>query len=100
MREAAAGSPAACVAARVVAARRGGAGRGPARGGEWRAHALEGTWPGEERRGAARAQETAGKGGGVTGAERNRGREGGLEVDDEDLSAIFQKYRDSTVKPN
>jgi hypothetical protein len=26
-------------------------------------------------------------------------REGGLEVDDEDLSAIFQKCRDSTVKP-
>jgi hypothetical protein len=27
-------------------------------------------------------------------------REGGLEVDDEDLSAIFRKCRDSTVKPN
>jgi hypothetical protein len=31
---------------------------------------------------------------------REKQREGGLEVDDEDLSAIFQKCRDSTVKPN
>jgi hypothetical protein len=41
----------------------------------------------------------AGEDGGVTGAERNREREG-LEVEDRDLSAVFQKCRDSTVKPN
>jgi hypothetical protein len=35
-------SPAACVAARAAAARRGGTGRGPARGGERRGAALEG----------------------------------------------------------
>jgi hypothetical protein len=48
-------SPAACVPAWAAAARRGGAGRGPARGGERRA--WRGTWRGEERRGAAVARE-------------------------------------------
>jgi hypothetical protein len=69
-------SPAACVAAQAAAARRGGAGRGPARGCERRARALEGTWPGEERRGVAGAREIASEGGGVTGAERNGEKEG------------------------
>jgi hypothetical protein len=38
------------VAARATAARRGGAGRGPARGGKRRARALEGTWRREKQR--------------------------------------------------
>jgi hypothetical protein len=33
-----------------------------------------------------------------SGASGNRGGEG-LEVDEGDLSAIFQKFRDSTIKP-
>jgi hypothetical protein len=78
-----AGKPAACVAARAAAAQRGGAGRSQRRPGRRWARALEGTWRGEERRGAAGAREMAGEGGGLTGAERNREREG-LEVDDED----------------
>jgi hypothetical protein len=58
---------------------------------------MEGTWRGEEQRG--------GSWGSRNGWRRRRGhghrekqREGGLEVDDEDLSAIFQKCKDSTVK--
>jgi hypothetical protein len=69
------------------------------RGGEQRERALEGTWRREERRG--------GSWGSRTSRRRRRGhgrrekqREGGLEVDDEDLSVIFQKWRDSTIKPN
>jgi hypothetical protein len=69
-------SSAACVAARAVAARRGGAGRGPARCGGRRARALEGTWRGEERRGAVGAREMAGEGGVVT-ASRARVEQGG-----------------------
>jgi hypothetical protein len=74
-------------------------GRGEASGG--RASGGRGRWRarGAERSGvgAAGAREMAGEGGGVTGA----GRAGeGLEVEDRDLSAIFQKWRDSTVKLN
>jgi hypothetical protein len=81
-----------------VAARRGGARRGPAEAGKRRARCRRGTWRGEERPGAAGAQETASEGGGV-GAERNRERRE-LEVDEGDLAAIFQKCRDSTIKPS
>jgi hypothetical protein len=42
-------------------------------------------------------RKTAGEGGGV--GRREKQREEGLEVDDGDLSAIFQKCKDSTVKP-
>jgi hypothetical protein len=47
--------------------------------------------------GAVKAQHMAGEGGGA-GASRNRGGEG-LEVEDKGGSVIFQKYRDSTIKP-
>jgi hypothetical protein len=45
--------------------------------------------------GAEGAQHMAGDGGG-SAQRRNRG---GLEVDEGDLSAVFQKCKDSTVKP-
>jgi hypothetical protein len=92
-------SPAACVAARAAAARRGGAGRGPARGGEWwaRARALEGTWRGEQRHGGSWGSGKWPAKVAVGCREKQRERER-LEVDDEDYSAIFQKCRDSTIK--
>jgi hypothetical protein len=75
------------VSARALAARNGGAGRGPARSGERRARCWDGTWREEGRRGAAGARHMAGESSGDTGAEQSRG--GGLEVEDRDLSAIF-----------
>jgi hypothetical protein len=81
-------SSAARVSARAAAAaRRGGAGRGPARGGERRARCWDGTWREEGQRGAAGARHMAGKSGGDTGTGQSRG--GGLEVEDRDLSTIF-----------
>jgi hypothetical protein len=52
-----------------------------------------------EKSGAAQLEQgkTAGEGGGF--GRRDKEREEGLEVDDGDLAAIFQKCRDSTVKP-
>jgi hypothetical protein len=47
--------------------------------------------------GAVKARHMAGEGSGA-GATRNRGGEG-LEVEDKGGSVIFQKYRDSIVKP-
>jgi hypothetical protein len=44
------------VAARAMAVRRGGAGRGPTRGGDRQARCWSGTWREERRRGAAGAQ--------------------------------------------
>jgi hypothetical protein len=54
---------------------------------------------GAERSGVGQLElrNTAGEGGGV--GRREKQREEGLEVDDGDLAAIFQKCRDSTVKP-
>jgi hypothetical protein len=85
------------VAARAAAARRGGAGRGPAQGGERRARCWRAR--GAEKSGAGQLElgKMAGEGGGV--GRREKQREEGLEVDDGDLVAIFQKCRDSTVKP-
>jgi hypothetical protein len=85
-----AGKPAACVAARVAAARRGGAGRSqrrPASGGRgrWRARGAERSsvgaaglvkWPAKVARSRARAEQGE-----------------GLEVEDRDLSTIFQKMQ-------
>jgi hypothetical protein len=59
-------SSAARVVAWAMAARRGGAGRGPARGGERRARCWSGTWREERRRGAAGAR--------AHGRRRRRGR--------------------------
>jgi hypothetical protein len=59
------------VAARAAASvRSGGAGRSQRRPGKRLAWALEGTWRGEEWHGATGTRETAGEGGGVTGAGR------------------------------
>jgi hypothetical protein len=54
---------------------------------------------GTEKSGAGQLElgKTASEGGGV--GRREKQREEGLEVDDGDLAAIFQKCRDSTVKP-
>jgi hypothetical protein len=53
------------------------------------------------RRGAARGQLGLGKWPVKTAGSRARAEQGeGLEVEDKDLSEIFQKCRDSTVKPN
>jgi hypothetical protein len=73
-------------------------GEGQHGSGERRARRWRGTWRREEWRGAAGARES-GRRRRRSGAERNREREG-LEVEDKDLSAVFQKCRDSTVMPN
>jgi hypothetical protein len=85
---------------------RGGSGGGgaawrdeekPARG---RASGGHGAGGHVARRRAARGQLGLGKAAGVRRVSRARAEQGrGLEVDDEDLVVIFQKCRDSTVKP-
>jgi hypothetical protein len=54
---------------------------------------------GAEKSGAGQLElgKTAGEGGGV--GRREKQKEEGLEVDDGDLAVIFQKCRDSTIKP-
>jgi hypothetical protein len=75
-------SSAARVAARAVAARRGGAGRGPVEAGKRWVRCWRGTWRGEERHGAAGARENGRR------RRRGHGREAedgeGLEVEDKD----------------
>jgi hypothetical protein len=91
-------SSAARVAAWAVAARCGGAGRGPARGGEGWAQCWRGTWRGEERRGAAGARENGRRRRrGRAQRETERGGAGGRRFGD--LAAIFRKCRDSTINP-
>jgi hypothetical protein len=93
-----AGKPAGGVAVRAAAARRGEAGRGPARDGRRRGRCLGGTWRRGERRGGGRCS-AHGRRSGWVGCEQNRTGEG-LDVDEGDLFAISQKCRDSTVKPS
>jgi hypothetical protein len=67
-----AGKPEACVAARAAAARRGGAGRGPARGGEQRAWCWRALGAEKSSAGQLGLGKVAGKGGGVMGARQSR----------------------------
>jgi hypothetical protein len=69
----------------------------PARSGERRAGCGNSTWREERRRGGGGCTAHGRRGWRGVG-QRNRGGEG-LEVDEGELSAIFQKCRDSTIKP-
>jgi hypothetical protein len=86
------------MAARAVAARRGEAGAGQRGLGKRRRGCWGGTWCEEWQRGAVGARHMAGKG--RRGGERRGNKAEGLEVDEEDLVAISQKCRDSTIKPS
>jgi hypothetical protein len=69
-------SSAARVVARAAAARRGGAGRGPAKTEKRRVRCWRGTWRGEERHGAAGARRKWLARAAGSGAEKNRERRG------------------------
>jgi hypothetical protein len=71
---------AARVAVRTAAARRGGAGRGPARGGERRARCWSGTWREVERREGSWG--SGNRPARAAGSSAERSKAGGLEVDE------------------
>jgi hypothetical protein len=95
-------SPAACVAARAAAARRGGEGRGPARVGQ-----AVGAGAGGHvaRRGAARGQLGLGKWPAKAAGSRARAEQEGLKVDEGGLVWNFPKMQGlhckdkTTLKP-
>jgi hypothetical protein len=70
------------VAARAAVVRRGGVGRGLAEAGKRWVRCWRGTWCGEERCGAAGAQENSRRGRRGHGREAEQGE--GLEVEDKD----------------
>jgi hypothetical protein len=90
-------TPAARVAAQEAAARRGEAAKGQGEAGKAAGKVQEGTWHGLERHGGGRCAAHGRRGRRGVGQRGNRAER--LEVDEGDLIAIFQKCRDSTVKP-